>query len=437
MRPGTSQYVSKSTPLLNVKRGRRVSLELWGPLQGLQIYDLISKHGSQKSVKIVSCIVLRSITGFNLTIMSDSSIFFSYSRKDSEFVLELSQKLKELGADIWLDQTDIEAGSNWDDSVEEALANADTLIVVLSERSVVSKNVRDEYSYAIEENKQVVPVLMENCTIPFRLRRLQYADFTTSETVGIQTLVDTLKLKQPTEKIESVKSSPGNSSKPIKTKIETRQPLGSGRITKLGIGLIALLVLLWLGAKYLSGVDEAPAQVTVLVHGENGKDELVLPNRGVVKLLIGEDIREETINSKGEATFKQIPAQYFDKGQSAEILFTDPAGEPYRSLFADSAFVLEKGKYIAIPVKLEGLESVHGIVKHFETGEPIEGVRVSISGVESFSNQYGEYELSIPKDKQQQFQTVRAQKEGFELFELQNIPIQTNQELPIALKPRQ
>jgi hypothetical protein len=35
----------------------------------------------------------------------------------------------------------------------------------------------DEVSYALEENKPVIPVLHGDCEIPFRLRRVQYTDF--------------------------------------------------------------------------------------------------------------------------------------------------------------------------------------------------------------------------------------------------------------------
>lgn len=36
----------------------------------------------------------------------------------------------------------------------------------------------DEVSYALEEGKKVIPVLLSDCDTPFRLRRLQRIDFT-------------------------------------------------------------------------------------------------------------------------------------------------------------------------------------------------------------------------------------------------------------------
>jgi hypothetical protein len=126
--------------------------------------------------------------------MSTETIFFSYSRDDSEFVLQLAKNLRQAGANIWLDQLDISPGSRWDKSIEDALTTSKTLLVVLSKTSVASDNVLDEVSFALEEGKRVVPVLLENCEIPFRLRRLQYADFTENREKGIHTLIQALHL---------------------------------------------------------------------------------------------------------------------------------------------------------------------------------------------------------------------------------------------------
>lgn len=126
--------------------------------------------------------------------MSEKTIFFSYSRDNSDFVLNLAKELREAGAKVWLDQLDIKPGTRWDKSIETALKESSTLLVVLSKSSVASHNVMDEVSYALEEGKTVVPVLLEDCEIPFRLRRLQFADFTTSHKTGKETLSKALNL---------------------------------------------------------------------------------------------------------------------------------------------------------------------------------------------------------------------------------------------------
>ncbi len=132
--------------------------------------------------------------------MSENTIFFSYGRENTAFVMKLATELREAGANIWLDQLDIKPGTRWDSSIEQALQSADTLLVVLSEDSVSSQNVMDEVSYALETKMTVVPVLMEQCDIPFRIRRLQYADFTSDYQKGLKTLASALHLEKDVTK---------------------------------------------------------------------------------------------------------------------------------------------------------------------------------------------------------------------------------------------
>ena len=128
--------------------------------------------------------------------MTEGTIFFSYSRDNSDFVINLANDLREAGANVWMDQIDIKPGTRWDRSIENALVSSQTLLVILSKSSVESNNVMDEVSFALEEGKHIVPVLFEECTIPFRLRRLQFADFTGDPKKGIKTLIEALHLEQ-------------------------------------------------------------------------------------------------------------------------------------------------------------------------------------------------------------------------------------------------
>jgi TonB family protein len=118
--------------------------------------------------------------------------FFSYSRADSEFALRLAKDLRAAGAIVWLDQLDIHAGERWDRSVEDALAKCPTMVVILSPSSVSSTNVMDEVSFALEEQKTVIPVLYQECKIPFRLRRLQYMDCRSDYPGALKSLVELL-----------------------------------------------------------------------------------------------------------------------------------------------------------------------------------------------------------------------------------------------------
>ena len=133
--------------------------------------------------------------------MSDpaATTFFSYSREDSEFVLRLAKDMRAAGAKVWLDQLDISPGQRWDSAVEAALRASPRQIAVLSPAAVSSDNVMDEISFALEEHKQVIPVLLHDCRIPFRLRRVQHIDFRTDYDHGLRELLKALGVEEQPE----------------------------------------------------------------------------------------------------------------------------------------------------------------------------------------------------------------------------------------------
>lgn len=124
--------------------------------------------------------------------MTTEKTFFSYSRTDSDFVLKLAKDLRNSGVTIWLDQLDIKGGTHWDSAIETALNSSPNLIAVLSVESVKSNNVMDEISFALESGKRVIPVFLQECTVPFRLRRLQRIDFTEDYQTALNQLLEVL-----------------------------------------------------------------------------------------------------------------------------------------------------------------------------------------------------------------------------------------------------
>jgi hypothetical protein len=105
-------------------------------------------------------------------------VFVCYSRKDEDFVVKLAENLKDQGVPIWLDQWDIPSGVNWPRAIDKALSDCARLLVVLSPSSVESDEVQSEWYAALDEKKVVVPILYRPCRIPFRLKPIQYIDFT-------------------------------------------------------------------------------------------------------------------------------------------------------------------------------------------------------------------------------------------------------------------
>jgi hypothetical protein len=104
-------------------------------------------------------------------------IFICYARKDQSFVLRLAAGLKARGVPVWLDQWDIPAGADWNQSIDSALSMCGQFLIVLSPAAVASQQVRGELQIALDEHKPIVPVLRQACQMPRLLRLIQHIDF--------------------------------------------------------------------------------------------------------------------------------------------------------------------------------------------------------------------------------------------------------------------
>src|SRR5687768_15124712 len=122
-----------------------------------------------------------------------AQIFISYSHHDLDFATRLAQALEKASYEVWFDRTDIKTGSRWDDEIVKGLDASQVFLVLLSNTSTASQNVKDEIGYAIDHNKRILPILLEACEVPFRLRRVQYVDFTNRPfNEGLQMVLSTL-----------------------------------------------------------------------------------------------------------------------------------------------------------------------------------------------------------------------------------------------------
>jgi hypothetical protein len=104
-------------------------------------------------------------------------IFISYSRQDEIFARRLAEALQNLGADVWIDVEDIQAGNKWSQAIQEGLDTATVMLVVISPDSMASENVSDEWQYFLDHKKPIIPILCRPAKIHFQLNRVQYIDF--------------------------------------------------------------------------------------------------------------------------------------------------------------------------------------------------------------------------------------------------------------------
>lgn len=92
-------------------------------------------------------------------------VFISHSSLDREFIEnEIVRPMSASGIDLWYSNDDISASDRWQNHLQNGLRQCDWFLVVLSPRSVDSKWVSREVSWAINErDDHIVPVIMEDC----------------------------------------------------------------------------------------------------------------------------------------------------------------------------------------------------------------------------------------------------------------------------------
>lgn len=109
-------------------------------------------------------------------------VFISYSSKDKSFVERLSQKLVDKRIGVWLDKWEMKPGDSLIDKIQNALEDSSYLLVVLSKHYIQSEWCRKEQNagFIKEINSKkvaVIPILLEDCSIPIFLQEKVYADF--------------------------------------------------------------------------------------------------------------------------------------------------------------------------------------------------------------------------------------------------------------------
>lgn len=122
-------------------------------------------------------------------------VFISYSHADKTFVDKLAATLVRNRAHVWVDTWELNVGDSIIQRVQDALTEASALLVILSKASVESDWCRKELNAGLmrelsEKKVIVLPVLLEDCTIPLFLREKMYADFRTSFDDGLRKLLD-------------------------------------------------------------------------------------------------------------------------------------------------------------------------------------------------------------------------------------------------------
>ena len=103
-------------------------------------------------------------------------LFISSSHKDRAWVLEFVATLRKEGLHPW-SADELAPGDKWTDSIEKALRDSKTLVMVVSPDILTSEWGFFELGAAIAGKKRIIPVITKDfdwSQIPLMLRRYQF-----------------------------------------------------------------------------------------------------------------------------------------------------------------------------------------------------------------------------------------------------------------------
>jgi hypothetical protein len=125
-------------------------------------------------------------------------VFLCHASEDKGVVRGLCARLRSQGVDPWLDEEQILPGQEWEYEIDNAVRNCDVVLVCLSQHSInksgyVQKEIKAVLDIADELPQGaifVVPCKLDDCEVPFRLRRWQWVDLLAEH--GVEMLERTL-----------------------------------------------------------------------------------------------------------------------------------------------------------------------------------------------------------------------------------------------------
>ena len=96
-------------------------------------------------------------------------IFFSYSHKDSERVYPLLEQMVRDGYRVWYDDGN-HPGDDWLENIGQHLNDCHLCLAMMSQNSEASHNCKKEVSFAVQSNKRLMAVMLEQFAMTVGMR---------------------------------------------------------------------------------------------------------------------------------------------------------------------------------------------------------------------------------------------------------------------------
>ncbi|MDQ2681940.1 MAG: alpha/beta fold hydrolase, partial [Chloroflexota bacterium] len=106
------------------------------------------------------------------------TVFISYHRSDVAIAEKVRALLIANRTSTWMDEFDIPAGAYWPDEIDRGLARSSFVIGILSPEAVESRNVKNEWDWALHNGKHLILLMARPCVVPHRYVSINFIDAT-------------------------------------------------------------------------------------------------------------------------------------------------------------------------------------------------------------------------------------------------------------------
>lgn len=111
-------------------------------------------------------------------------VFLCHASGDKPLVRDLYQRLKGKGIEPWFDEENLLPGQHWQEEIPRAVRQSDVVLICLTNGSISKTGyVQKEIGFALDAAEEqpegsifLIPLRLEECSVPNRLRRYQRAD---------------------------------------------------------------------------------------------------------------------------------------------------------------------------------------------------------------------------------------------------------------------
>jgi hypothetical protein len=136
-------------------------------------------------------------------------VFISHSRRNSGAALKLCEKLEARGTKTWLDLREIEAGTDWNARVGDAIRSAQGFVFLIGPGNLSDQSQRFEWQvitegeYYLDAEKPLIPVILGEAELPGFLKT-RHAIRILESSIDFDALADKIghAVQQPHETID-------------------------------------------------------------------------------------------------------------------------------------------------------------------------------------------------------------------------------------------